>query len=155
MADYAINNSLGGTLQSITSTYKTLVAAYSSATPRRIKVYDVEMGTNGTPADNYMEWDISRQTGVGTATTIIPNPLDPADAAALSIGTANYTGEGTITAASSLFYLGINQRASWRWVCAPGGELVMPATANNGFAHRSRSGGYTGTATSMVHFQEQ
>lgn len=155
MAKYAINNSLGGTLQSVTSTYKSLLTAVSSATVRRIKLYDINFGTNGTPADNYMEWDVSRQTAAGTISSITPNPLDPADAVALTTAAANATTEGTVTANSSLYYLGENQRASWRWVASPGSELVGPATSAAGFAMRVRSGGYTGTATWTALFEEQ
>jgi hypothetical protein len=157
MAKYAIGNDLGGTQQAVASVYKTLAAMWASSGTalRRLKVYDILVGTNGTPADNYTEWDVSRQTADGTATTITPNPLDPADAAAVGVAKANYTVEGTITASSSLFYVGVNQRASYRWVAAPGSELVAPATNLNGFAGRTRSGGYTGTATMKLLVEEQ
>ena len=157
MANYAVNNGLGGTLQAITSTYKTLLAVTAQTTSlRRIKVYDVTFGTLGTPADQTYEFDISRQTAAATGTTVTPNPLDPADAAAFTVGTANATVEGTITAASSVFYLGINQRASYRWVAAPGSELVGPATNLAGLAIRTRSAsGGTATATAAFLFQEQ
>lgn len=156
MADFAINNSLGGTQQNVSSTYKTILLVTAAASnPRRGKVYDLLVGTNGTPADNYMEYDISRQTVAGTATSITPNPLDPADSTLTSLAAANATAEGTITANSSVFYVGVNQRASYRWVAAPGSELVFPATASNGFAQRTRSGGYTSTVTSAMLVQEQ
>jgi len=155
MANYAINNALGGTQQAVSATYKSLLAVFAGATVRRTKVYDILIGTNGTPADNYMEFDVSRITANGTGTAVTPVALDPADAAAASTANANYTAEPTVTASSSGFYVGINQRASYRWVAAPGSELVAPATANNGFTVRVRSGGYTGTATAEALFQEQ
>ena len=157
MANYALTNSNAGTQQAVSSTYKSLigVAASSGTALRRIKVYDILVGTNGTPADNYMEWDVSRQTAAGTGTSLTPNALDPADAAALSVCLANYTAEGTVTANSSVFYVGVNQRASYRWVAAPGSELVGPATNLAGFVGRTRSGGYTSTATMTMLFQEQ
>lgn len=156
MADFAINNALGGSQQNISSTYKTILyVTAAAASPRRGKVYDILVGTNGTPADNYMEYDISRQTASGTASVITVNALDPADSNFTSLAAANATGEGTITANSSVFYVGVNQRASYRWVAAPGSELVFPATANNGFAQRTRSGGYTSTVTSAMLVQEQ
>lgn len=157
MANYSASNGLGGTLQAITSTYKTLLALTAQTTSlRRIKVYDVLVGTLGTPADQTYEWDISRQTAAGTSTAVTPNPLDPADAAAFTVGSANFTAEGTITAASSVWYEGTNQRASYRWVAAPGSELVGPATNLAGFALRARSvSGGTATATGAFLFQEQ
>jgi hypothetical protein len=157
MANYATNNGLVGSLQAITSTYKSLLAVVGGTTlPRRTKLYDVMFGTIGTPADQTYEFDISRITAVGTQSTIVPLPLDPADAAAVAITYGNYTAEGTVTATSSVFYLGINQRASYRWVAAPGSELLSPATTAAGLVIRTRSAsGGTATATSAFLFQEQ
>lgn len=157
MANYALTNSNAGTQQSVTSTYKSLIGVTASSTTalRRVKVYDILVGTNGTPADNYMEWDVSRQTVAGTGTALTPNALDPADGASVSACLANYTSEPTVTAASSVFYVGVNQRASYRWVAAPGSELVAPATNAAGFVGRTRSGGYTSTATMTMLMTEQ
>lgn len=152
MANFSINNGLVGTLQAITSTYKTILEATSlTATPKRIQLYDAFFGTLGTPADQTYEWDISRATTIGTGSAVVPVLLDPADAAAFTVGTANHTVEPTITAVSSVFYLGINQRASYRWVASPGSEFKSPATALNGFALRTRSvSGGTATATGTM-----
>lgn len=156
MPRYSTNNALGGTQQNVAATYKTLVSAFASnATQlRRGKVYDVLIGTNGTPADNVMTFDISRMTADGTGTTVTPVSLDPADAAMLGVSKANYTAEPTVTAASSVFNLGINQRASYRWVAAPGSELIYPATNANGLVLRVLSPGYTGTATAEIMLEE-
>lgn len=160
MAKYAITNgssSNAGTQQNMTTTYVGALIGLTgaNAAPRRIKVYDVLIGTNGTPADNFIEWDISRITAASTATSATPNPLDLADATSLTTTTVNSSTFGTITANSNQFYVGVNQRASYRWVAAPGGELVSPATSSAGFQLRARSGGYTGTATGTIHFEEQ
>jgi hypothetical protein len=147
---YLIDNAnAGATLQAITSTYKTIVEATSlTATPKRIRLYDITFGTLGTPADQTYEWDVSRATTIGTGTVCVPVLIDPADAAAFTVGTANHTVDPTYTASSSVFYLGTNQRASYRWVAAPGSEFVAPATALNGFGLRTRSvSGGTATAT--------
>ena len=153
MPNYSSSNLLGGTQQNLTSTYKTLLALTAQTSGlRRGFIYDLLIGTDGTPADNAIDWDVSRQTGAGTSTAVTPNVLDPADAAAATVGSANFTAEGTITAASSVFGIGVNQRASYRWVAAPGSELVIPATNLAGFALRAKSAGYTSTATgAMLH----
>lgn len=157
MANYAVTNSNAGTPQSLSSSYKSLVGvnAASGTALRRIKVYDLLFGTTGTPADNYVTWDVSRMTAAGTGTSTTPTILDPADSAALTVATSNYTVEPTVTAASSLLNVGVNQRASYRWVAAPGSELVAPATNLAGFVVRALSGGYTGTASASMMFQEQ
>jgi hypothetical protein len=156
MAKYAIGNDLGGSQQAVAATYKTLVSMFATTgSLRRGKMYDILIGTNGTPADNFVEWNVSRMTADGTGTAITPNALDPADAAALATSKANYTVEGTVTSNSSLFYVGVNQRASYRWVAAPGSELVYPASANNGLVVQARSSSYTGTATAKALVEEQ
>lgn len=163
MANYTLTNgssASAGTQQAITTTYVSpcLVTGAPTSAPRRGKIYDLLIGTNGTPADNFVEWDISRcttvSTSAGAGTLVTPQPLDAADAAATSVATVNSTGSTTISI-QNMFYVGVNQRASYRWVAAPGSELVWPATSSNGFCLRARSGGYTGTVTGNWMFQEQ
>lgn len=160
MANFATSNALGGTQLAVSGTYKTLINAYAGATAKRGKVYDVLVGTNGAPADNYMEWDISRfsATAILTGTAVTPNPLDTADAAMSGVSVANATTENTYVnngVGASVLYVGVNQRASYRWVAAPGSELVYAATNLVGLGLRTRSGGYTGTATGQLYVQEQ
>lgn len=155
MARYSVNNSMGGTQQALSATYKTLVGYNSSATVRRTRCYEAMFGCTGTAADNTIEFDISRMTAAGTATSITPIPLDQADAAALSAAFANYTAEPTVTGASSLLYYGQNMRATIRWVAAPGSELVTPATNAAGLVLRARSAAYTSTASGTLMFIEE
>lgn len=163
MANYSITNStLGGTgtQQAMAATYKTLTAVYASTTGtaslvRRGKLYDILVGTDGTPADNYLEWSIGRLTAPSTSALVAANPLDPADAAMASGSIANSTTEGTFTSSGEVWYVGVNQRASYRWVAAPGSELVYPATSSAGLGLRARSAAYTGTATGTIYNQEQ
>jgi hypothetical protein len=113
-----------------------VLSVFATTDPlKRGKVYDVLIGTNGT----------------GTAVT--PNALDPA--AALATAKSNYSVEPTATGNSSLFNVGVNQRASYRRVAAPRSELVFPATANHDRVLRTRSGNYTGSATGDFMYQEQ
>lgn len=110
-----------------------LTAAASS--PRRAKLYDVSFGSSATPGDNAFLWQIQRCTTAGTGTTTTPNSLDPADTLASTIVCTNVvTVDPTLTAAAFLYQVALNQRASWRWVAAPYGELLIPATASNGLA---------------------
>lgn len=149
MANYSVNNALGGTAQNLSTSYKSIITSTSSSATqaRRGQIYDVMIGADGTPADNALVFDISRQTGAGTATSVTAVSINPADAAYLGLAAANATVEGTITAASSVFNLALNQRASYRWVANPGGELVYPATTANGFALRAKSATYASTVT--------
>jgi hypothetical protein len=99
-----------------------------------VKLYDLLVGTNGTPADNSMEWTIQRTTAGSTQTytgivSSRTNALDPADASMAAMAYVNSSAEtGTLafTAGTNPLYVGVNQRASYRWVAAPGGELERP-----------------------------
>lgn len=157
MSKYVVSTAGGGTPQAMTTTLKTLLsltAATGATTLRKAWIYDVLFGTDGTPADNAMTFQIDRQTTVGTGTSLTPNPLDSGDAASLVTATGNHTVEPTITANTALLSIGINQRASYRWVAAPGGEMVVPATNVAGLGLRAKSPAYTGTATGTIHFIE-
>lgn len=159
MPNYSANNGNAGTQQNMASAYKTALAltaqtAASGIQLTRFWIYDLMFGTDGTPADNAIDWDVSRQTAAGTSTATTPNALNPADAAASTVGSANFTAEGTVTASSSVFFLGVNQRASYRWVAAPGSELIAPATNLAGFAMRAKSTAYASTFTYTSMFTE-
>lgn len=178
MPYYAVSNSTtlaGSSQQTVATTYKTLIAIAASTAInnppvnvglRRGRLYDILIGTNGTPADNYMEFDLCRAT-VGTTLVWTGSVssvssgyvLDAADVGAAAFITINASAETNIAATAEPWYIGLNQRASYRWVAAPGSEIVHPATssatAGSGLALRSRSGGYTGTATGSVMVTEQ
>ena len=154
---YALSNQAAGTPQAMTTTYKTLLsltAATGATTLRRGFVYDFMFGSDGTPADNALVYKLDRQTSVGTGSAAVPAPLDPGDAAGLLVGTTNNTIEPTVTAATQLVEVPVNQRASYRWVAAPGGELVIPATNVAGIGARAKSPAYTGTVGCTLHFIE-
>lgn len=157
MSRYGLSNGNAGTPQAMTTTYKTLMAltaATGATTLRRAWIYDVLFGVDGTPADNAMSWKMDRQTTLGTGSAAVPAPLDTADAAALITATVNHTIEPTVTAATQLIEVGVNQRASYRWVASPGGELVVPATNLAGIGLRAKSPGYTGTALASINWWE-
>ena len=128
----------------------------ASATPRRIKLYQLVLGSEATAANTALIWTVDRVTADGSiagGTAVTPNPLDPADAAALTTGL-----EGTITTnptiGANLAQFPLNQQATLIWEAPPGGELVSPATDNNGFAIQTP----TSTAiavTATAFFQEQ
>lgn len=154
-AKFSASNTLGGTQQATASTYKTQLAlTAATATLTSAEVFDVMFGADGTPADNVITYDISRQTAAGTSTAVTPNPLDLSKRAAGTVASACFTAEGTVTAASSVLSIAVNQRASYRWVAAPGSELIIPATNLAGFAMRAKSPAYTGTVVMTALFGE-
>lgn len=154
---YGLSTASAGTQQALTTTYKTLgslTAATGATTLRRAQIYEVSFGADGTPADNALVYKLDRQSTVGTGTSATPTPLDAGDAAALITGNVNSTIEPTVTANTQLIELPVNQRASYRWCAAPGGELVVPATNTTGIGVRAKSPAYTGTAMATLHYVE-
>lgn len=116
-----------------TGANETLGTAQADATrPRRLKWYDLIVGSEASPADNAFLYVMQRFTAAGTNTAVVPSPLDPADAATEADAGENNTAEPTYTATLILLEIPLNQRATFRWVCSPGSELVSPATASNG-----------------------
>lgn len=176
MANFSITNSTamgaGNAQQNLTTTYKTLIVIGNStattatngwAGNRRYKITDIIIGTNGTPADNAIEWDLALvtlgTTPAGITGTLISSissgfALDPADITFQGAVQINSTGEVGITVVTEKWYLGANQRASFRDVVNPGMDFTVPAnssgTGSNALAIRARSAGYTGTATVTV-----
>lgn len=108
-----------------------LVAAASS--PRRARVYDYTLGCGAAPADAAFVHIVQRCTTAGTGTSLTPNSLDPADTLASTIVAKDtITADPTLTANAFLGRKALNQRSTYRWMAAPYGELVIPATASNG-----------------------
>lgn len=126
-----------------------------ATTPRRFKLYDLIVGSEATPQDSIFAWKAFAVTAAGTSTGVTPKTLDGSDtAAALTDAGENHTIDAT-PAGGAVLSIPLNQRATFRWVAPPGGELWAPATANNGFAL------YTPTASSLIavtataHIEEQ
>lgn len=99
---------------------------------RRFRVYFMQLGAEGDAADNEFLWTLQRCTTAGTRTSVTPIPLDMADAAAATTAGENHSAEPTYTANEILLNVPLNQRATYQWMAPPGGELVVPATANAG-----------------------
>lgn len=149
MAKYAVE------FNRTASTTASLGSITADATrPRRGKIYDLILGSEGSAADNAFKYIVQRVTAAGTSTAVTPFPLDPADAATESDAGENHTIEPTYTANAVLLAIGLNQRATFRWVAAPGGELVYPATASNGFGIQTPTSAAV-AITATVHYEEQ
>lgn len=124
--------------------------------PRRLRVYDAVIGSEATPADAAILWTFRRCSAAGTSTSVTPQNLDPASSTTEYDAGENHTIEPTLTAGAILLNIPLNQRATFRWVAAPGGELVMPATAANGFGIETDTIS-TGTPviTATIHSDEE
>jgi hypothetical protein len=125
MARYAVPGNKG------TASVRSIVNARAdSTTAQRGRVYDYMVGSITTPADNVFDHELIRSSTAGTAAAVTPSPLDPAEAASVFDASDTYTVDPTFGVL--LMRMSLNMRAAYRWVAAPGGELVWPATTNNG-----------------------
>lgn len=131
-----------------------LAATAAAASPRRAKIYDWTLGCGASPADNAFTHIAQRCSTAGTGAAKTPNALDAADTLASTIVVKDtVTIDPTLTASAFLAWKPLNQRATFRWVAAPYGEMIIPATASNGIAF----GLAAATTTSFdydVHYEE-
>lgn len=130
MARYAVPFSKGS------ANILQVVEVLADATrPRRLKLYDFNVACTTAADDGVTEYVVRRVTGSATGSSVTPAPLDAADAATEFDAKDTVTVDAASFAAGTLLdRIGLNNRASWRWVAAPGSELVGPATASNGLS---------------------
>lgn len=138
-----------------TNTAATTQLTLISATTIRPRVYDIVVSSVATPADNAGEYFLARITTAGTVTAVTPQALDPGDPAALGTAGVNASAEPTYTANANMLRFSTNQRATFRWVAAPMGEIVCPATAANGLGVLANGIGGSAVAMDyMIHYEE-
>ena len=117
------------------STDATALTIAAQSTVHRNSIYEIWFGNIGAPADLVSVYTVSRITAATTTaagTTVTPGPIDMADRASQSKCLENCTTEPTYTANQELLEVPLNHRATFRWVAAPGGEIITPATNNFG-----------------------
>ena len=123
-------------------------------TTTRYGVYDFVIGCGGTPADNAIVWICQRHTEDGTNTGVTPAELDLAGPVSLITAGENHSIEPTYTASGELFHQIINQRATFRWVAAPEGQLKGGASITEGMGWVCFHASYTGSAEATAHWLE-
>jgi len=120
-------------------TNKTALTITGSASIRPA-LYDLVVGSSATPADQAALFVVQRSTADGTDTAVTPRPLDPHDQAAIATMGRNNSAEPTYTANVILLNIALNQRATFRWVAAPGSEIFVDKAANAGIGLKTASG---------------
>ncbi len=130
--------SIGGTQNLASSDISALSIAGVTATLRRAWVSEFTIGENVTaPADNAVLHTVQRFSASGTDTAVVAARLDLADAESDENCGVNHSSDPTYTATEELLQVGLNTRATFRWVAAPGGMLVLPATNEAGVGWHS------------------
>lgn len=146
------NASINGT-RAVASPTKTLLALTSNANVRP-SIYDIIVGSTATPADNALEFVLQRYTAAGTGTSVTPTPADEDDPATQCTALVNLSAEPTYTSGAVLLDIPLNQRATQRWIAAPGRELKMAATAAHGCGLQPIHASFTGNVTATIHFED-
>ena len=129
--------SASGSQTLTTSATSCLGITSNTSTVQRNWVYELTFGNVGTPADQVSVITVQRVTAPGTATSVTPTRLDLADREAQAVAGENHSSEPTYTSTEELMEVPLNHRATFRWVAAPGGEIVTPATNNFGAGFKS------------------
>ena len=133
MARYSASGS-----QNLASSAITALTIAAQSTVHRNIIYDITIGNVGAPADLVTLHTIQRITAVGTAgASVTPTLLDIADRASQSAVGENHSSEPTYTSSTELLEVPLNHRATFRWVAAPGGEIITPATNNAGIGAKA------------------
>ena len=114
-----------GTALAILNLFRTAAAPTS-----RARIFEILVGCSAAPADAATNFAINRTTAIGTeGSGFTPVNLDPVGPAAASdFGVGVFSVEPTKPANAVLLAFALNQRATFRWIAAPGCELILPAT---------------------------
>ncbi len=121
---------------------------------RRVAIYDLVFGSSAA-GDTQFLFELNRSTTAATGTAVVPTALDPADPAAVTLTKQNLTVQGANTAGAVPMGSPQNQRATFRWVCREGKEIIIPAVANNGIHINTPVALLAPTATVFVNFEER
>ena len=133
---------------------KTILTLIAAATTRAW-IYDIIIGNSSSPLDLASKFDVMRFTAVGTAgTTPLGRALDPQNPAALITCGTGHSAEPTYTVDTELLTISLNQRATFRWVASPGGELVTLVTALSGIGLRWTTGTTNQVNEGTIHWEE-
>jgi hypothetical protein len=132
-----------------------LINIFSVGGASRGYIYDLLVSSGATPDDQAANYDVIRTTAVGTENAgFTPVKLDPDTGASTFDGGVSHTAAPTQTANSEMMVFSVNQRATFRWIAAPGGDFVMPATTNNGILVTRRTSTAAYVIDCTVHFRE-
>lgn len=129
-----------------------------STTGDRPEIYDLLFSQGSAPADTVIKWLVRRfDTADGTGTAVVPVALDAGAPASGLVAQEDHTVEPTVVAATEFLDFDLNQRATFRWVAAPGGEIKLAAVATEGAfvtPLSPASGGYLGICSVTAHWLE-
>jgi hypothetical protein len=147
--------SASGVSGALTTTLKSAVGVRQPATPLDlIKIYTVILGSTDTTTDANLEYTIQRYSTSGTSTSVTPTDVEDLGQSASGLAGQTYTVEGTGVANSTLWDNGLNQRATYTIVMAPGYEWKIGLTAARGVTVAAKHASATPKVNGVLYWDE-
>ena len=132
-----------------------IVQVYAPSTGLAPAIYQVTLGSSGTPTDAALLFEMQRSTTATTgASSTTPTPLNGQQVATTILSQQGSTGDGTLTANTILGYWPLNQRATHRWDADPLGPVVGISTTVYGIQIWGVHASFTGAISANVAFFE-
>ena len=120
----------------------------------RPKLYDLVIGSRAT-ADSAGIYHLLDTSAASTHTNSnTPSRLDAQDAAATATLKGNSGGADATFGTVLYLPIPLNQRATFRWVAVPGGEVNLPASTTLGWGLRSIAASPTFVVDACVYWEE-
>lgn len=151
-----MNYSLTGVVAAPAAAATMLYFANPAAGPRRLKLFECQIGSHASPADQEARYAILRlndENATPGGTALTPVALDEDAPAAVANGLQEPTGEPTYEA-DPMLEVPVNQRATYRWVAAPGKEFVATAAEDTGFGVRVEQQSAVFASTVVLQWEE-
>jgi len=130
------------------------VLALESAAAVRGRIFEFVLSSITAPADQATEFNLLRHTAAGVGGVAVSEETGDGDFVAASCNLRGGTMTEPTYAASELFNKSVNQRATYRWVAAPGRMLITTAGTANGIGIRSISSTATPTVNCTLQWEE-
>lgn len=126
------------TTNSATNTANLPLISITGSTAVRPSLREVILGSRATPADQAAAYQLQNVTAAGDRTALTAAPRDSGDPVALSTPRGQAGGTTDPTFGTNIFLLiSLNQRATFRWIAAPDGEILLPVGTANGAGLRA------------------
>jgi hypothetical protein len=148
-----------GLQQSATSTVDGATATDAvgellGTTAVRGRIYDLLFGHGSAAGDVTLRWEVARATTSATGSAAQGNALDLDAPTPEILPEEEVTVGPTVTADAQVLDFDLNQRATFRWVAAPNGEILIPASATAAVFFNASHTGSAVIARITAHWEE-
>jgi hypothetical protein len=144
-----------GVSGAITTTLKSAVGIRQpAAATNSIQIYTLVIGSAATTADANVEYVVQRYSTAGTSTAVTPADVEDTGATAATVAGQTFTAEPTVVTNSILWDNGLNQRATYTIVWAPGYEWRIGVTNTRQVTLAAKHASATPTVNGCFYWSE-